>query len=124
MRVGRKNRFVRMLMLISWLPALGLAVALCVWGLLERNSTLIAPLLPILRNIFNVQILQDPRNYRIEIWTICYDYFLKTEMYLSMLLVLLIGPSLISQDLRLQRPAALLFSAPESDRLLSWQAEE
>ena len=111
LRVGQKNRFVRVLMLVSWLPALALAVALCVWGLLERNSSIIAPLLPILRSFLNVEILQNPRNFRLEIWTICYDYFLITELYLSMILVLLVGPGLISQDLRFNA-LPLYFSRP------------
>ena len=111
MRVGQKNRFVRVVMLVSWLPALLLAVALCVWGLLERNSDLVAPLLPILRSYLNVEILQHPRNFRLEIWTICYGYFLITELYLSMILVLLVGPGLISQDLRFNA-LPLYFSRP------------
>jgi ABC-2 type transport system permease protein len=111
MRVGKKNRFVRVLMLVSWLPALLLAVALCVWGLLERNSSIVAPLLPILRSYLNVEILQNPRSFRLEIWTICYDFFLITELYLSMILVLLVGPGLISQDLRFNA-LPLYFSRP------------
>ena len=40
-RVGMKNRMVRLLLLISWLPAIGLAFVLCLWGLLERKSDLV-----------------------------------------------------------------------------------
>ncbi|CAN5494945.1 hypothetical protein BH10PLA2_BH10PLA2_28440 [soil metagenome] len=111
MRVGRQNRFVRMLILVSWLPALGLATALSIWGLLERGSDLLRPLLPFLSGIINPAILRDPRAFRVEAWTICYDYFLMTEMYLSMILVLLVGPSLISQDLRFNA-LPLYFSRP------------
>jgi ABC-2 type transport system permease protein len=110
-RAGKKNRFVRMLILVSWLPALLLAVALCVWGLLERNSDLIAPLLPFLRGFINPEILQDPRSYRLVIWTVCYDYFMLTELRVSLILVLLVGPSLISQDLRFNA-LPLYFSRP------------
>ena len=110
-RVGKKNRFVRILILVSWMPALALAVALCVWGLLERNSSLIAPIAPYLRDFINPDVLLHPRNYRVEAWTICYDYFLLTELRLSLILVLLVGPSLISQDLRFNA-LPLYFSRP------------
>jgi ABC-2 type transport system permease protein len=111
MRVGRQNRFVRMLILVSWLPAIGLAGALSIWGLLERSSDLIRPLLPFISGFVNPAVLRDPRAFRVEAWTICYDYFLLTEMYLSMILVLLVGPSLISQDLRFNA-LPLYFSRP------------
>ncbi len=111
MRVGNKNRYVRMLILISWLPALGLAVALCLWGLLEQRSSLIASWMNVLSGFINAEMLRDPRGYRVEYWTICYDYFLLIEMRCSLILVLLIGPSLISQDLRFNA-LPLYFSRP------------
>lgn len=111
MRVGRKNRFVRILILLSWLPALVLAIALCGWGLLERGSELITPLIPFLRSFIDPAMLQAPKTYRVEFWTICYDYFLLTELRLSLILVLLVGPSLISQDLRFNA-LPLYFSRP------------
>ena len=110
-RVGNKNRFVRVLLLVSWLPALGLAASLCIWGLLERGSSLLRPLMPMLSGFINPQLLQAPRTYRVEAWTICFDYFLFIEMYCSMILVLLVGPSLISQDLRFNA-LPLYFSRP------------
>ena len=39
-------------------------------------------------------------HYRVEVWTLCYHYFLRFELYVSMIVVLLVGPALISQDLR------------------------
>jgi ABC-2 type transport system permease protein len=98
-RVGGKNRFLRILLILSWLPAIGLVFFLCTWGLLERQSAAIAPLMPFL-SFMNPQIIADPHHYRLEIWTICYDWFLVAELYLSMLVILLVGPNLISQDLR------------------------
>ncbi len=111
MRVGRQNRFVRMLILMSWVPALMLAVTLCVWGLLERSSDLLRPLMGFLSGIINPEILRSPRTYRVEAWTICYGYFLDFELYCSLVLVLLVGPSLISQDLRFNA-LPLYFSRP------------
>jgi ABC-2 type transport system permease protein len=109
-RIGSKSRILRLFMLASWLPALALVVTLCGWGLLERKSSIIAPLMQFL-SFLQPQILADPRHYRIEIWTICYDYFLLTELRFAMIVVLLVGPTLISQDLRFNA-LPLYFSRP------------
>jgi ABC-2 type transport system permease protein len=45
-------------------------------------------------------IVSDPKHYRLVIWTISFDRFLYVELYFSMILILLMGPNLISQDLR------------------------
>lgn len=98
-RVGLKSRVVRLVLFVSWLPAVALAVVLCLWGLLERKSDLVTPYLQFFV-FLGRPVVADPRHYRVEIWTICYDYFLLTELRFSMLLVLLVGPNLVSQDLR------------------------
>lgn len=98
-RVGMKNRVLRFALLIAWLPALALAFMICLWSLHERGSELITPLLPMLR-FLDPQIIAEPLNYRVEVWTLFYDYFLLTELRLSMILILIVGPGLISQDLR------------------------
>jgi ABC-2 type transport system permease protein len=109
-RAGMANRVTRALLLVSWLPAAGLVFVVCVWGLLERKSSLIGPLMPFLR-FLNKQVLANPKHYRVEVWTICYDFFLWLELWASMLLILLVGPGLISQDLRLNA-LPLYFSRP------------
>src|SRR5258708_1441464 len=98
-RIGMKNRLLRIVLLLAWIPAIGLGVTLCIWGLVEQKSALVAPLMSFLQGMLGPDILADPKKYRIEIWTICYDYFLLTELRFSMVLVLLVGPGLISQDL-------------------------
>lgn len=98
-RVAMANRLLRVLLLLAWMPAASLAAALCIWGLLEQKSSAIASLLPLL-DFIDPAILADPRKYRVEIWTICYHYFLSIELYASMVMIVLVGPNLISQDLR------------------------
>jgi ABC-2 type transport system permease protein len=110
-RVGTKNIFLRLLIIFSWLPAAILAFILCLWGLLENKSTLITPLLPFLQGLFSREVIQDPRHYRMEVWSICFSQFLKFELYISMIVVLLVGPRLISQDLRFNA-LPLYFSRP------------
>jgi ABC-2 type transport system permease protein len=110
-RIGFKNRYLRMVLLLAWLPALALVAILCMWGLVERNSELIVPFLGFLERLFGNEVVQDPRHYRVEVWTICYHYFLLAELRFSMLLILLVGPNLISQDLRFNA-LPLYFSRP------------
>ncbi len=109
-RAGMQGRITRTLLLASWVPALGLVFVLCVWGLLERKSSVVEPMLPMLR-FLAPEMLADPKGYRIPVWTICYDYFLLTELRFSMILILLIGPNLISGDLRFNA-LPLYFSRP------------
>ena len=74
---------------------------LCIWGLVERNSDLVMSLMSMLRNVFGPQSVADPKHYRLEVWTICYHYFLQAELRFSLLLILMVGPNLISADMRL-----------------------
>jgi ABC-2 type transport system permease protein len=110
-RIGMKNIFLRLVVITSWLPAAGLAVMLCLWGLLEQKSSLIQPLLPFLSGIFAPEILADPKQYRDVVWTLSFNYFLGIELTFSMIVVMLVGPGLISQDLRFNA-LPLYFSRP------------
>jgi len=110
-RIGMKNRLLRIALLIAWLPAVVLAFFLCVWGLLEQKSDLVQPLVPFLMSMIGPEIVNDPKAYRVEVWTLAYDYFLLTELRFSMLVILLVGPGLISRDLRFNA-LPLYFSRP------------
>jgi ABC-2 type transport system permease protein len=106
-----QGRYVRLVLFIAWVPALVLASALCVWGLVERQSDLLESVKPYLTALLGRPILEGPKDYRVEIWTICFHYFLSWELWFSMILVLLVGPTLISQDLR-YNALPLYFSRP------------
>jgi ABC-type transport system involved in multi-copper enzyme maturation permease subunit len=99
---------VRILLLIAWLPALALIVALALWGLFEQGAegvlSLLEPILP-------PGISADPHAYRQAIWTIAYSTFFKFEVFFIMLLVVITGPNLISRDLRFNA-LPLYFSRP------------
>jgi ABC-2 type transport system permease protein len=95
-----KLRTVRVTLLAAWVPALALAFVLCMWGLLERQSATIEALMPLIKSFVYDSILAGPREFRIQIWTICFHIFLYVELWFAMVLVLLVGPNLISQDLR------------------------
>jgi ABC-2 type transport system permease protein len=97
LRVQMKNRLLRLLMLVAWLPAVVLVVAMAIWGLVEQHS---AGVLSLVRSILPADVLLEPSAYRTTIWTLAYSFFFKFEMFFIMLLVVLAGPGLISRDLR------------------------
>lgn len=99
-RVAMANKWLRLSLLVSWLPAFGLAAILAFWGLLEQQSALVLPYAPMLKGFLNEQMVLDPRAHRMEVWTLSYTYFMLIELRFSMLLVMIVGPNLISQDLR------------------------
>src|SRR5262249_18376129 len=109
-RIGMKNWLLRVAIILAWLPAIGLAFMLCVWGLLEQKSPLAAAV-AFLFEFLPSEVLADPKAYRVEFWTIAYEFFMLCELRYSMILVMLVGPSLISQDLRFNA-LPLYFSRP------------
>src|SRR5215212_6943899 len=110
-RTATQGRILRLALILAFLPAVVLVFVLCLWGLVERQSTAIESIKPFLEAFLGRPILAGPRGYRIEIWTLCFHYFLSWELWFSMVLVLLVGPNLISQDLR-YNALPLYFSRP------------
>jgi ABC-2 type transport system permease protein len=110
-RIGMKNRLLRIALLLAWLPAIVLAFFLCVWGLIEQKSSMVQPLVPFIGSIVGEDIVANAKAHRVEVWTLAYDYFLLTELRFSMIVVLLVGPGLISRDLRFNA-LPLYFSRP------------
>jgi ABC-2 type transport system permease protein len=108
-RAQTKGILTRILVLIAWIPALILATFLIFWGLFEKDR--LPSWLDFLHAILYSEVSQDPRGYRIAIWTMAYQYFFSIQLIFSMLLVLFIGPALISQDLRFNA-LPLYFSRP------------
>ncbi len=118
LKTALQGRLVRLALFVSWIPAVVLAFVLCMWGLVERQSDLVETIKPFLTSLLGRPILSGPRDYRVDIWTLCFHYFFKSELGFAMLLVLLVGPSLISQDLRYNCAATLFFTAAATSRLL------
>jgi ABC-2 type transport system permease protein len=110
-RTALQGRLVRLALFVAWLPAIVLVFVISLWGLVERQSALVESIKPLLTSILGRPILAGPRDYRIEIWTLCFHYFLSIELWFSMVLVLLVGPNLISQDMR-YNALPLYFSRP------------
>jgi ABC-2 type transport system permease protein len=110
-RIGMKNWFLRIFIMLSWLPAIALAFFLALWGLVEQKSEMAGFIKPLFADLFGPQALADPKSFRLEAWTVFFDYFLVNELRLSMILIMVVGPSLISQDLRFNA-LPLYFSRP------------
>ena len=107
-QIKATRSYVRLFLIMAWMPALTLVVAMALWGLIEQGSETIVNLLqssPLRRRYRRAE------TYRHAVWTIAYSIFFKIELYFIMLLVVLIGPNLISQDLRFNA-LPLYFSRP------------
>ena len=96
-RTLRKSWVVRVMVFVAWLPALALVAALTLWGLLEQQLT---GVVEFLQRIFPPEVVASPREYRSAVWTVAYSYFFKAELLCAVFLVLTVGPSLVSRDLR------------------------
>jgi ABC-2 type transport system permease protein len=93
------NRWVGLTLMSACLPALILALFLMVWGLFEQKSSVLAPFLFLFQGLPE-ELRAGPRGYRTVFWTLAFNQFLDIQLFFAMALVLLVGPDLISQDLR------------------------
>jgi ABC-2 type transport system permease protein len=98
-RAQLKNRWVWFVFASACSPAVILFLFLMLWGLFEQKSSLLTPLLFLLQGLPD-ELRAGPRGFRTTLWTLAFNMFLDVELYLAMFLVLLVGPELISQDLR------------------------
>ncbi|HEX4591464.1 MAG TPA: hypothetical protein VH120_16125, partial [Gemmataceae bacterium] len=107
-RATLKNRLVRWFLFAAWIPALALVTILALWGLLEQQSESVVTFL---RNVLPAEMIGSPRDFRGPVWTIVYSWFFKAELTIALFLVLIVGPSLVSRDLRFNA-LPLYFSRP------------
>src|SRR6266851_4500848 len=107
-RTQLKSRIVRLLLLISWLPAIALIVVLSLWGLLEQR---VESVLGFLGRLLPAGVIAEPQQYRTAVWTVAYAFFFQIEVFFSLFLVMTVGPNLISRDLRFNA-LPLYFSRP------------
>lgn len=98
-RAQLKNRWVWLMIIGACLPALILSGFLVLWGLFEQKSSLLTPLLFLFQGLPD-ELRAGPRGYRTTFWTLAFNQFLDIQLFFAMALVLLVGPELISQDLR------------------------
>ncbi len=108
-RIGMQNRTIRSLVIIAWIPSLMLAGVISLWGLVEQKY---GGAMSLLGSMFPVkEFLDNPAAFRVTMWTYCFYFFMQTEIWFVMIVMLLVGPGLISQDLRFNA-LPLYFSRP------------
>jgi ABC-2 type transport system permease protein len=93
------NRWVRWVILAACGPPLLLSCFLVLWGLFEQRSLLLTPFLMFMRDL-PAELQAGPRGYRTPLWTLAFRQFFEVQLFFPMILVLMVGPDLISQDLR------------------------
>src|SRR5947209_5798222 len=103
-----QGKILRLLLFGAWMPAIALVVALATWGLLEQQAESV---MTFLRRLLPADVIAQPQEYRSAVWTIAYTFFFKTELMFALFLVLIVGPNLISRDLRFNA-LPLYFSRP------------
>ncbi len=109
-KIAMRSYFLRYVLLVAWVPALVLVTTLSAWGLLERKSKL-ARIFSQFMQFMNPGVIADPRHYRAEVWRLAYGYFFHIELFFAMIVILIVGPGLISRDLRVNA-LPLYFSRP------------
>jgi ABC-2 type transport system permease protein len=107
-RAQLKGRLLRLLLLGAWVPALALVVVLACWGLLEQQAETV---LKFMRDILPVELIAKPAEYRSAVWTVIYSFFFRAELVSALFLVTIVGPNLVSRDLRFNA-LPLYFSRP------------
>ncbi len=109
-RQQMRRRRTKWLIATAFVPALMLAAVLVFWGLLEQQSRLLEPLMFLVRGLPD-EVRMGPKAYRSAVWTLAFNQFFLVETFFTMLLVLAVGPDLVSQDLRFNA-MPLYFSRP------------
>lgn len=94
-----KNRWLITTLIGALAPALLLAAFLALWGLFEQQSSILTPFLFLFQGLPE-EISSGPKGFRTTFWTLAFVQFFKVQLVFSFLLVMLVGPELISQDLR------------------------
>lgn len=95
-----RNKWVILTILSTWMFGLVLATFVILWGLIEQQSQWVAPLLSTISRELPFDLASNPTVLRSVVWTFAFSGFFQLEMFLVMLLVMQVGPALISQDLR------------------------
>lgn len=95
-RVQFRSKLTRFSIATFLAPALALTTFMIIWSLLEQGNSFLKPLIAFLPK----ELTDVPQEYRLATWTLAYHFYFLVQLFLLMVLVLLIGPGLISKDLR------------------------
>jgi ABC-2 type transport system permease protein len=89
---------VRLTLLASLVPMLLLVAFLVLWSLIEQRVSWVQPIIDMMR--LPEEMTENTAQYRGAVWTLLFEAFFMIQTPLALLMTLLVGPNLISQDLR------------------------
>jgi ABC-2 type transport system permease protein len=95
-RMQFKSKWTRFCLVACIGPAFALILTLILWSLLEQGNSWLRPILQLLPP----ELQRIPQEYRLTIWTFAFHFFFLIQFFFVMVLVLLVGPDLISKDIR------------------------
>jgi ABC-2 type transport system permease protein len=107
-RMQLRSKLTRFSIATFLAPALALTAFIILWSLFEQGNTYIKPLIAF---ILPKELVDVPQEYRVAVWTLAFHFFFIAQYTLLMVLILLVGPNLISRDLRFNA-LPLYFSRP------------
>ncbi len=107
-RMQFRSKLTRFFLVACFGPALALASFMILWSLFEQGNTYIKPLISL---ILPAQLIDVPQEYRVAVWTLAFHFFFIVQYTSIMVLILLVGPNLISKDIRFNA-LPLYFSRP------------
>lgn len=119
MLTGR-SRWLRRFVLLAWMPLLYYGLGFFVVGQLTdvgnpdlaRKKWQYMMMTGILGPELTAEFVRDPAQFRLAIWSLMLHLFLRyTQVFCVMIVVAIVGPRLVSEDLR-TRALSLYFSKP------------
>lgn len=119
LQTGR-SKWVRRLVIVAWLPLLWWTIAFFVFGWATDVSTVAQAEDTVMFKFLQARyggaladsFVRDPTSFRPMLWSALIYYFLRyTQLFLVMLVVAVVGPKLVSEDLQ-SRSLALYFAKP------------
>ena len=118
-RAQLKNRIVRLLLLVAWLPAIALVAVLTLWGLLEQQAESV---IAFLQRLLPPEVIAQPQ--RLPLRRLDHRLLVLLQGRTRLLAVPGAGrrPEPRQPRPAVQRPAAVLLAAAAADRLLPRQA--
>ncbi len=90
--------YIRILLFACVICPIILVIVLTIWGMVESGAEYVKPFLQMLQ--ISDDMVAQYRELRVTVWTLFFNIFFNTQIPLALFVLVMVGPSLISQDLR------------------------
>ena len=97
--IALKNKWVKFLVLAGIAPCLAFGIVLALWGFVEQQADWAVSFVRSATGL-SEEVLPDLKALRNIVWTFAFGVFMVSQTYYAFALVMMIGPDLISRDLR------------------------